>query len=116
MAKSDSWGPETLEIYSKVIFDDILHFADTEPEPIEGWGASGIAKIVAAIDHDYAGVIQAFYADVERRLGGAYEMWAEIGSLDVHSIRFVIEGVDYFFHNRFVFYEDEALPGWKPFG
>jgi len=105
-----------VEIYSRVIFDDILHFADTEPEPIEGWGTKGIAKILAAIDHDYAGIIQAFYVDVQRRLSGEYEMWAEIGDLDVHSIRFEIDGENYFFQNRFIFYEGEALPGWKPFG
>ncbi|MBY2994512.1 hypothetical protein HF263_23085, partial [Rhizobium leguminosarum] len=65
---------------TKVICDHILHFAETKPEPIEGRGASGIAEILAAIDHDYAEIILAFYTDIQRRLGGDYEMWAECQS------------------------------------
>lgn len=105
-----------MEIYSKVICDDVLHFAEVQSAPVEGWGPEGIASILAAIDHDYADIIRAFYADVQRRLSGEYEMWAKVGSLDLSRIRFEIDGEVFYYHNRFDFYEGEPLPGWKPFG
>lgn len=105
-----------MEIYSKVIFDDVLHFADVQPEPVEGWGVEGIAKILAAVDHDYADIITAFYADVQRRLTGEYEMWARVGDLDLSDIRIRIDGKGHDYHGRFDFYEGDPLPGWRPFG
>lgn len=108
--------PETVEIYSKVIFDRVLHVAEVQSEPVEGWGPEGIAKILSAIDHDYADIITAFYADVQRRLSGEYEMWAKIESLDLSRIRFEIDGEVYTYHGRFDFYEGDPLPGWRPFG
>lgn len=105
-----------MEIYSKVISDDVLHFAEVRSEPVEGWGAEGIAKILAAIDHDYVDIIAAFYADVQRRLICEYEMWAKVGDLDLSCIRFEIDGEVYDFYGRFDFYEGDPLPGWRPFG
>jgi hypothetical protein len=72
-----------VEIYSKVIMDGVLHIAAVQSERFEVWGQEGIAKILAAIDHDYADIITAFYADVQRRLGGKYEMWARVGDRDL---------------------------------
>lgn len=105
-----------MEIYSKVLLDDVVHFAEVQSEPIEGWGQDGIAKILAAADRGYAGAITAFYADIQRRLSGEYEMWATVGNLDVSRIRFEIDGKVYYYHCRFDFYEGDPLPGWRPFG
>lgn len=105
-----------MEIYSKVIGDEVLHYADIQPEPVEGWGIEGIKKILAAVDHDNAYIVAAFYADVQRRMSGEYEMWTRVGDLDVSRIRFQIDGEVYDYYGRFDFYEGDALPGWRAFG
>lgn len=102
-----------MEIYSKMIGDEVLHAMHLEPEKLlEGWGVEGIKTILSCLakerpDDEFvdSNSAAAFYAKIEPMMSEDDEVWARVAPYDLKDIRLNIDGRAIHFPNLFVFWE-----------
>ncbi|TBD89440.1 MULTISPECIES: hypothetical protein [Rhizobium] len=102
-----------MEIYAKKIESELLYFTELSGgRSLEGWGVTGVSKMLAEIaDGDYGhdnlnvATVVGFYRNIEPRMLPGDEVWIDLVENRVRNIRFERDGVLEVFQNLFIYYE-----------
>lgn len=102
-----------MEIHSKKIESDVLHFSElSEGHTLEGWGISGVSKILKELvegsyGYDYLNtdIVVAFYRHIQPRMLPGDEVRVDLAENDVFNIRFQHDGVLESYPNLFLYHE-----------
>lgn len=102
-----------MEIYSKKIESDVLHFAEPSTgQALEGWGIEGVSKMLEEITEGSYGydflnthLVIEFYKHIEPRMLPGDEVRVELAENDVKNIRIKTDGVLEAYPNLFLYHE-----------